>query len=66
MSIADVKNFYEYLEQNPEVQQEALSLQDRYPEQEHLIDAFLQLAEREGFHFDLTEFMEVMYQNARE
>ena len=66
MSIANVKEFYLHLERNPRIQQEALLLQHQYAGQEEVINAFILLAQREGFPFTLEEFIQVMYENARE
>ncbi len=65
MSIVNIKNFYQYLEKHPAIQKEALALQEKYPEQEQCIEAFLQLAAREGFNFTLEEFIRFMYLNAK-
>ena len=46
-----VAAFYAFLERTPEVKKEALSLQDRFEEQEDRIDELIRIAERNGFSF---------------
>ena len=64
MSIVNVERFYELLEVDQELRAEALKLQTIYEEQEDVLDAFLELAEKQGLPFKEQEFMSVMYQRA--
>ena len=64
MSIVNVERFYELLEVDQELRAEALKLQTIYEEQEDVLDAFLELAEKQGLPFTEQEFMPVMYQRA--
>ena len=64
MSITNVERFYELLEVDQELRAEALKLQTIYEEQEDVLDAFLEMAEKQGLPFTEQEFMAVMYQRA--
>ncbi|MBO5202211.1 MAG: Nif11-like leader peptide family natural product precursor [Lentisphaeria bacterium] len=64
MSIVNVERFYELLEVDQELRAEALKLQTIYEEQEDVLDAFLEMAEKQGLPFTEQEFMAVMYQRA--
>ena len=66
MSKANIIAFYQHLETDREQQQNAQALQNEYQEQEKLIEAFLALAEEAGFPFTFREFMEHLYEQARE
>ena len=55
MSKANIIAFYQLLEADKEFQ-----------EQEKVIDAFLALAESVGYPFSYREFMEHMYEQAKE
>lgn len=66
MSRANIIAFYQHLETDRELQQKALALQNEFQEQEKVIEAFLALAEEAGFPFTFREFMEHLYEQARE
>ena len=62
MSKEAVSAFYAFLERSPEVKKEALSLQDRFEEQEDRIDELIRIAERNGFSFTVHEFVQFLYE----
>ncbi len=66
MSKANIIAFYQLLEADKKLQQKALSFQKEFQEQEKVIDAFLALAESVGYPFSYREFMEHMYEQAKE
>ena len=66
MSMANIIAFYQLLEADKKLQQKALSFQKEFQEQEKVIDAFLALAESVGYPFSYREFMEHMYEQAKE
>ena len=59
-----VAAFYAFLEKTPEVKKEALSLQDRFEEQEDRIDELIRIAERNGFSFTIHEFVQFLYERS--
>ncbi|MBE6406148.1 MAG: Nif11 family protein [Lentisphaerae bacterium] len=59
-----VAAFYAFLEKTPEVKQEALSLQERFEEQEDRIDELIRIAERNGFSFTVREFVQFLYERS--
>lgn len=59
-----VAAFYAFLEKTPEVKKEALSLQDRFEEQEDRIDELIRIAERNGFSFTVQEFVQFLYERS--
>ena len=59
-----VAAFYAFLEKTPEVKKEALSLQDRFEEQEDRIDELIRIAERNGFSFTIQEFVQFLYERS--
>ena len=62
MSKEAVSAFYAFLARSPEVKKEALSLQDRFEEQEDRIDELSRIAERNGFSFTVHEFVQFLYE----
>lgn len=66
MSKANIIEFYKLLEADRALQQKALSFQKEFQDQEKVIDAFIALAESVGFPFTYREFMEHMYEQAKE
>ena len=61
-----VRLFYMQVINHEFYQQKALALQNEFQEQEKVIEAFLALAEEAGFPFTFREFMEHLYEQARE
>lgn len=59
-----VAAFYAFLEKTPDVKKEALSLQDRFEEQEDRIDELIRIAERNGFSFTVQEFVQFLYERS--
>lgn len=59
-----VAAFYAFLERTPEVKKEALSLQERFEEQEDMIDELIRIAERNGFVFTVQEFVQYLYEHS--
>ena len=59
-----VAAFYAFLEKTPEVKKEAMSLQDRFEEQEDRIDELIRIAERNGFSFTIQEFVQFLYERS--
>ena len=57
-----VAAFYAFLDRTPEVKKEALSLQDRFEEQEDRIDELIRIAERNGFVFTVQDFVQFLYE----
>ncbi len=66
MSKENIGLFYAHLERDPELQRRAMSFQNTYTEQEDVINAFIRLAVQLGYEFTFREFMEYMYERARE
>ena len=64
MALESVAAFYAFLERSPEVKKEALSLQDRFEEQEERIDELIKIAERNGFSFTIQEFVQFLYERS--
>ena len=62
MSKESVAAFYAYLDRTPEVKQEALTLQDRFEEQEDRIEELIRIADRNGFSFTMEEFVQFLYE----
>lgn len=61
MAKETVAAFYAFLERSPEVKQEALTLQDRFEEQEERIDELIRIAGRNGFSFTVQDFVQFLY-----
>ena len=59
-----VAAFYAFLERSPEVKKEALSLQERFEEQEDRIDELIRIAERNGFVFTVQDFVQYLYERS--
>jgi hypothetical protein len=57
-----VAAFYAFLDRTPEVKKEALSLQERFEEQEERIDELIRIAERNGFVFTVQDFVQFLYE----
>lgn len=66
MSKENIVLFYAHLERDPELRRKAMSFQEIYENQEDVIDAFINFAEKLGYVFTFREFMEHMYSQARE
>lgn len=64
MAKESVAAFYAFLERSPEVKKEALSLQDRFEEQEDRINELIRIAELNGFSFTVQEFVEFLYERS--
>ena len=64
MAKESVAAFYAFLERSPEVKKEALSLQDRFEEQEDRINELIRIAEQNGFSFTVQEFVEFLYERS--
>ena len=59
-----VSAFYAFLDRTPEVKKEALTLQDRFEEQEDRIEELIRIAERNGFSFTVQEFVQYLYEHS--
>lgn len=59
-----VATFYAFLEKTPAVKQEALTIKDRFEEQEEQINELIRLAEQHGFSFSFQEFIQFLYQRS--
>ena len=59
-----VAAFYAFLERSPEVKAEALTLQDRFEEQEDRINELIRIAEQNGFSFTVKEFVTFLYERS--
>lgn len=59
-----VAAFYAFLERSPEVKAEALTLQDRFEEQEDRINELIRIAEQNGFSFTVREFVTFLYERS--
>ena len=66
MSVENVKRFYAELARSAELEKEALSLQEKYPDQETVIEAFLVLAREHGFLFTEQDLVAYLYENGKE
>ena len=64
MAKEPVAAFYAFLERTPDVKKEALSLQDRFEEQEDRIDELIRIAGRNGFSFTVQEFVQYLYERS--
>jgi hypothetical protein len=64
MAKESVAAFYAFLERSPEVKKEALSLQERFEEQEDRINELIRIAEQNGFLFTVQEFVEFLYERS--
>lgn len=64
MSKEAVAAFYIFLERTPDVKKEALSLQERFEEQEDRIDELIRIAERNGFSFTVQDFVQFLYERS--
>ena len=62
MSKEAVAAFYAYLDRTPEVKQEALTLQDRFEEQEDRIEELIRIADLNGFSFTMEEFVQFLHE----
>ena len=63
MSKEQVGAFYAHLEKNRELYEEALSFQHIFQRQEEVMDAFIQMARREGFDFDGSDLAAHIFEN---
>lgn len=59
-----VAAFYAFLERSPEVKREALTLQERFEEQEDRIEELIRIAERNGFVFTIQDFVQYLYERS--
>ena len=66
MSVENVKRFYAELARSAELEKEALSLQEKYPDQETVIEAFLVLAREHGFLFTEQDLVTYLYENGKD
>ena len=64
MAKESVAAFYAFLERSPEVKKEALSLQERFEEQEDRINELIRIAEQNGFLFTVQELVEFLYERS--
>ena len=64
MSKEAVAAFYAFLDHSPEVKKEALTLQDRFEDQEERIDELIRIADRNGFSFTVEEFVQYLYERS--
>ena len=63
MSMENVERFYELLEIDEELRDEAFSLQYILTEQEEVIAEFIAIAERQGLFFTEEELVAHIYEN---
>ena len=63
MSIHSVRLFYEKLDTDASLRAQAMDLQNHYSHQEELIEAFLRLAQKNGFDFSAQELAAYIYEN---
>ena len=61
MSLEAVRQFYQELENNPELRQQALELQEKFSSQEEVIDAFTALGAGHGYVFSTAELIQFIY-----
>lgn len=66
MSKENVRRFYELLEVDEVIRREAMTFQEKFTEQEEIIDAFIALAERQGLFFTDAELIEHIFENGKE
>ena len=66
MSKENVKMLYMELERNRELYEEAISFQEKFTEQEEVIEAFLELARRNGYPFEAEELAAYIFENGQE
>lgn len=66
MSKENVKMFYMELERNRELYEEAISFQEKFTEQEEVIEVFLELARRNGYPFEAEELAAYIFENGQE
>lgn len=59
-----VAAFYAFLDRTPEVKAEALTIQDRFEEQEDRINELIRIAESHGFSFTFREFVSYLYEKS--
>jgi hypothetical protein len=55
-----VAAFYAFLDRSPDVKAEALTIQDRFEEQEDRINELIRIAEQHGFSFTMQEFVQFL------
>ena len=65
MSKDAVAAFYAFLDRTPEVRKEALTLQERFEEQEDRIEELIRIAERNGFLFTMQDFVQFLYERSK-
>ena len=59
-----VAAFYAFLDRTPDVKAEALTIQDRFEEQEDRINELIRIAELHGFSFTIQEFVQFLYEKS--
>ena len=64
MSKEAVGAFYAFLERTPEVRREALSIKDRFEEQEDQMRELIRIAEKNGFYFTMREYVQFLYERS--
>ena len=64
MSKEAVNAFYAFLERTPEVRLEALSIKDRFEEQEDQMRELIRIAEKNGFSFTMREYVQFLYERS--
>lgn len=66
MSRIDVSRFYELLAADSGLAAEAMTFQQKYSEQEKVIEAFIALAASQGLYFTAAELIEHIFENGQE
>ncbi len=66
MSMENVKRFYELLDADMTLRQEALSLQSRFSDQQKVMDEFIAIAERAGLPFTRSELSGYIFHHGTE
>lgn len=66
MSIKAVAEFYARLYEDKELFAKGVSLQEKYSDQEELMQAFIELGRSCGYHFSLQDLLDHVYRNGEE
>ena len=61
MSLEAVQQFYLKLENDPVLRQRALELQQRFEDQDQVIDNFIALGTEQGCHFTAAELVQFIF-----
>ncbi len=66
MSLENVKRFYEILEIDPVLRKEAMSFQERYSDQDEVMNAFVNLAASQGLVFSHEDLVNHIFHHGKE